>query len=118
MILFLSVAAVLAWLFGAALIFAPAQFYVPTGLEMTPLMATVAQAHGATLIGLGVVDWLARSADRNGLRAVFVGNLVVQILSLGVVLRTAQLGAGMKVAPGIVIHLVLGSLFTYFLARL
>jgi hypothetical protein len=116
--IFLAVAAVLAWLFGAALIAAPAAFYKPTGIDMTPMLATVAQAHGATLIGLGVIDWMARSADRPGLIAVLAGNLVVQVLSLGVVLRTMTLGAGAAVAPGVVIHVVLGALFAFFLLRL
>jgi hypothetical protein len=115
---FLAVAALLAWLFGAALLLAPAQFYAPAKIDMTPMLATVAQAHGATLIGLGVVDWLARDADRRGLVAVLAGNLVVQILSLGVVLRTMSLGAGAAVAPGVVIHVVLGVLFALFLVRL
>jgi hypothetical protein len=114
---FLAIAAVLAWLFGAALLFAPGGFYKPTGIEMTPLLATIAQAHGATLIGLGVIDWLARNAEPSGARAVLAGNLVVQVLSLGVVLRTMSLGAGAAVAPGVAIHVVLGGLFAFFLAR-
>ena len=113
--LFLSIAAVLAWLFGAALLFAPGPFYAPAGIAMTPMLATVAQAHGATLVGLGVIDWLARNADKRGLIAVLAGNLAVQILSLAVVLRTMALGAGAAVAPGVVIHVVLGGLFAYFL---
>jgi hypothetical protein len=50
--------------------------------------------------------------------AVLAGNLVVQVLSLGVVLRTMALGAGANVAPGVVIHVVLGALFAYFLWRM
>jgi hypothetical protein len=96
----------------------PDKLYVPAGITMTPMIATLAQAHGATLIGLGVIDWLARNADRQGLIAVFAGNLVVQVLSLLVVLHTMQLGAGSAVAPGIVIHVVLGALFAFFLAKL
>ena len=49
--------------------------------------------------------------------AVLSGNLIAQILSLGVVLRTMTLGAGLAVAPGIVIHVVLGGLFIFFLFR-
>src|SRR5689334_5353807 len=94
----LSVAAVLAWLFGGALLFAP--------------------AHGATLVGLGVVNWLARNADRRGVRAVLIGNLVVQLLSLGVVARTMALGAGRAVAPGVVIHVTLAAWFIAVLARM
>lgn len=84
---------------------------------MAPLVATIAQAHGATLIGLGVVNWLARHADKKVLVAVLSGNLVVQILSLGVVLRTMTLGRGPAVAPGAIIHIVLGTFFAIFLLR-
>ena len=95
----------------------PGPFFQPTGIVMTPLLATIAQAHGATLVGLGVINWLARRADPRGLVAVLSGNLVVQVLSLLVVLRTMQLGAGLAVAPGVVIHVVLGALFAFFLVR-
>ena len=115
---FLSVAAALAWLFGAALLLAPAGFYAPTSIVMTPMIGTIAQAHGATLVGLGVIDWMARNADPRGARAVLAGNLVVQVLSLGVVVRTMTLGAGAAVAPGVVIHVVLGSLFAFFLVKI
>jgi len=114
---FLTVAAVLAWLFGTALLVAPAGFYAPAGIVITPMVATIAQAHGATLVGLGVIDWMSRSATPSNARAVLAGNLVVQILSLGVVVRTMTLGAGAAVAPGVVIHIVLGSLFWFFLVR-
>ncbi len=116
--IFLSITAALAWLFGLALLLQPAKFYEPTGIAMTPLVATLAQAHGATLVGLGFVNWLARNADRNGLFAVLAGNLVVQILSLVVVILTMRLGAGAKVAPAIGIHVVLGVLYGFFLTRL
>jgi hypothetical protein len=115
--IFLSIAAVLSWLFGAALLLAPEPFYAPTGLAMTPMLATIAQAHGATLVGLGVINWMARGANRIGLVAVLTGNLVVQILSLGVAIRTMTLGAGAAVTPSIVIHVVLGALFLFFLLQ-
>lgn len=115
--IFLSVAAVLAWIFGAMLLIIPGQFYAPTGIAMTPLHGTIAQAHGATLVGLGVVDWLTRSAEKKGLIAVLGGNLVVQVLSLIVVLRTMALGAGSAVAPAVVIHVVLGGFFAFFLTK-
>lgn len=115
--IFIAVAAVLAWLFGAMLLLMPGDFYGPTGISMTPMLATVAQAHGATLIGLGVVNWLARKAERTGLIAILTGNLVVQVLSLVVVIRTMMLGAGTTVFPGVIIHVVLGSLFAYFLLK-
>jgi hypothetical protein len=116
--LLLVLSAILACLFGLMLIVIPDKMYEPAGIAMTPMMATLAQAHGATLIGLGVINWFARNADRQGLIAVCAGNLVVQVLSLLVVLRTMQLGAGSAVAPGIAIHVILGAFFGYFLAKL
>jgi hypothetical protein len=115
--IFLGIAAILGFLFGFSLLFAPVGFYQPVGLNMTPMMATVAQAHGATLLGLSLVNWLSRSADRAGLIAVFAGNLLVQVASLGVVLRTMSLGAGAAVAPGVVIHVVLGAAFAACLVK-
>ncbi|HEY6951937.1 MAG TPA: hypothetical protein VI758_05990 [Bacteroidota bacterium] len=114
---FLAVAAVLAWLFAGALLLVPEKFYAPTGITMTPMLATIAQAHGATLFGLGIINWLARSAERKGLIAILGGNLVVQVLSLVVVLRTMSLGAGSAVVPGVIIHVILGSFFAFFLTK-
>ncbi len=115
--IFLSIAAVLAWLFGTMLLLAPGPFYAPTGMAMTPMVATIAQAHGATLVGLGVINWMARGANRQGLVAVLAGNLVVQILSLGVAIRTVMLGGGASATPSIFIHVVLGVLFLFFLLQ-
>lgn len=113
----LSSAAIVAWLFGAMLILIPAETYSPTGIVMTPMIAAFAQAHGATLIGLGVINWLARGADRKGLIAVLGGNLVGHVLALGAALRMMTLGAGATVAPGVVINAVLGGLFAVFLLK-
>lgn len=115
--IFLAVAALLAWLFGLMLLLNPVKFYAPMGLALTPMLATLAQAHGATLIGLGVIDWIARGATGRGLVAVLTGNLVVQVLSLLVALRTMQLGAGLGMSPAILVHVVLGGLFAFFLMR-
>jgi hypothetical protein len=46
MMIFISIAAALAWIFGAMLLFIPTEFYVPTGITMTPMLATIEQAHG------------------------------------------------------------------------
>jgi hypothetical protein len=114
---FLAVAAVLAWLIGGMLLVAPAPFYAPTGMQLTPMLATIPQAHGATLVGLGVVDWLARAADRRGLIAVLTGNLVVQVLSLGVAVRTLVLAGSGGPAPAVLIHVVLGGFCVFFLMK-
>jgi hypothetical protein len=114
---FLSIAALVGWLVGGMLLFVPGKFYAPIGISMNPMVATLAQAHAATLIGLAFINWLARNSDPRILSPVLAGNLIMQVLSLGVVLWTAMLGAGAAVVPGIVIHVVLSSLFAYFLLR-
>lgn len=100
----LGLAAILSWLFGTALLVMPATFNAPAGITLTPLLATVAQAHGSTLVGLGVINWLCRRAGQTQVARVLVGNVVMQGLSLLVVVRTMQLGAGLHVMPGLIIH--------------
>lgn len=83
---------------------------------MTPILATVAQAHGATLIGLGTLNWFARKAEGQGLRAVLIGNLTVQA---GLLCSDSHFYAqvGAKDMPALIIHTVLGSFFAYFLFK-
>ncbi len=114
--IFLSIASILAWLIGATLLFAPAAFYAPLHLVMTPLMATVAEAHGATLFGLGVISWMARSMTRKELQPILMGSLVVQVLSLGVAVHTYML-AGAGAFSAMVTHIILGIFFAYFACR-
>ncbi len=115
--IFLIVAAVLAWLFGIMLLVAPTPFYTTVGITLTPMLATIAQAHGATLIGLGTINWFGRRAQGEGLKAILTGNLVTQVLSFAVAVRTSTVGAGSSAAPACVIHTVLGVLFLVFLVR-
>jgi hypothetical protein len=115
--IFLSVTAILAWVISLALLLMPKQFFEPMGIELTPLLATIPQAQGATLFGLGVVNWLGRNAEKRGLIAILGGNLVVQFLSILVLIRSMSLGTGAAVAPGMVLHVVLGSLCAYFLLK-
>ena len=92
----------------------------PMGIDVTDKVATIAQAQGAILFGLGLVNWLAQSVtDRRALAAVLAGNLVVQLLSLGVVARAMAMGIFPPQAIGaIVIHVALGAWFAFELARL
>ncbi|HYF59081.1 MAG TPA: hypothetical protein VEA81_09005 [Burkholderiaceae bacterium] len=82
----LSVAAVLAVLFGLSFLFVP----VPTLAlydvgTVSPRHAYAAQWFGAALVSLGVLDWAARDVtDPVGRRAVVLGNLVHA--AIGVVL--------------------------------
>jgi hypothetical protein len=67
---------------------------------------------GATLIGLGVINWMARNATGEALRALLVGNVVVQALEF--LINAFELVVGdlpPQAAPGLLIHLALGAVF-------
>ena len=115
----LIVAAVLAWFFGLMLLFNTRAFEAPVGIDVTDKVATIAQAQGAILIGLGVINWLARNLrDTTALTAVLGGNLVVQLLSLGVAARALLLHIfPIQGAPAIAIHVLLGAAFVIALVR-
>jgi len=115
---FLGIAACVAWLSGAALMFATKAFYAPFGIEVTDKISLIAQAEAAVLIGLGVITWLGRQLDRRGQTAVIAGNLVVQAISLVAVVRAAILGIANGVGPGIATHSVLTVAFAVGLARM
>jgi hypothetical protein len=89
--IFLGIAAVLAWLFGLMMIFVPSPFYAPVRITLTPMLATIPQAHGAPLVGLGTVNWLGRRTEGPALTAILLGNLVTQVLSFGVAVLIAKL---------------------------
>ena len=116
--IFLAVSAVLAWVFGAALLFATTQFLAPMGIVASPAIVVSGQTQGAILIGLGVMNWMARRTTGAALRAVLAGNVVVQAASWLVIVRALALG----IIPGqnagaVVVHTLLGGGFLYFLLR-
>jgi hypothetical protein len=109
----------LAWLFAAMLLFAAREFEAPVGIEVTDKVATIAQAQGALLFGIGLINLLARNvSDATALRAILAGNLAVQLVSLAVAVRALLLGLfPASGAPSVVIHVALGALFIVALLR-
>lgn len=115
---FLILAAVLAFLFGAALVFAPGPFLAPMGITASGAVAITAQAQGAILLGLGVINLLARNLKGPAVQPVLIGNFVVQVVSLVVVARALILGIVPPAnAPAVVVHTGLGIGFCVFLIR-
>jgi hypothetical protein len=116
----LSVSAILAWLIGLMLIFVPLSFEAPMGIVLDDKTATIAQAQGAILLGLGAINWIARGETHGlALRAILYGNFVVQVVSFAVVARA--LVRGFIPMPGIgaaLMHVVLGAAFFWQLRAL
>jgi len=103
---------VAALVFGLALLVFPTAMLANFGLGTPEEAKVLSRDVGATLIGLGVINWMARNAIRQPLRALLVGNVVVQALEIVVngyeiVVRDLPTQA----AGGLVIHLVLGAVF-------
>jgi hypothetical protein len=103
---------VAAVVFGLALLVFPTSMLAGFGLAVGNEAKVLSRDVGATLIGLGVINWMARDATGQALRALLVGNVVVQALEL--LVNGYEIAAGelpTQAAGGLVIHLVLGAVF-------
>jgi hypothetical protein len=103
---------VAAFVFGLALLVFPTSTLAGFGLPVSTEARVLSRDVGATLIGLGVINWVARNATGEALRALLVGNVVIQALEFvinGFEIVVGELPA--QAAPGLVIHLALGVVF-------
>lgn len=114
----LSIGAVLAVLFGAALALLPVQMLAGFGLG-TPIEAQIVSRDvGVTLIGLGIINWLARNAGGDALRGLLWGNIFIQVAEF--LVNGWEIAAGIlpgAAAGGLVIHIVLAVIFVLGLRR-
>ncbi len=83
---FLVVKAVISLVFGIAFALAPATVMSLYGVTLDPGGTLVARFLGAMLIGIGLICWLDRSADRAALQgitaALFIGDTIGFIAAL------------------------------------
>src|SRR5262249_2442288 len=75
----LSIGAVLAAIFGAALTFLPEQMLGGFGLAAPKEALVVSRDVGVTLLGLAIINWLGRNATGDVLRALLWGNIFIQV---------------------------------------
>jgi hypothetical protein len=111
--MWLAVSAVVAVLFGVAFVAVPGTTLSLYGVTLDKAGTLVAQFFGAALIGVGLINWSARSSPDGG-RVVVLGNLVGDAVGF-VVALLGQL-AGIVNALGwstVAIYLVLGLGFAY-----
>jgi hypothetical protein len=105
---------VAAIVFGLGLLVFPTSMLAGFGLAVPIEAKVLSRDVGATLIGLGVINWMARNAAGDVLRALLVGNVVVQALEL--LINAYEIVVGdlpPQAAPGLIIHLVLGAVFVF-----
>jgi uncharacterized protein YjeT (DUF2065 family) len=76
----LSIGAVVALLTGIPFVLAPAQALELAGITTPPDFALVpARDTGTVLIGVGIIDWLARDAVGAPLRGLLWGNIFIRV---------------------------------------
>ena len=101
-----------AFVFGLALLVFPTSTLASFGLPVSTEARVLSRDIGATLIGLGVINWMARNATGEALRALLVGNVVVQALEF--LINGWEIVVGdlpTQAAPGLLIHLALGAVY-------
>lgn len=106
------VGGVAAIVFGVALLVFPTSMLANFGIAAPNEARVLSRDVGATLIGLGVINWMARNATGAVLRALLVGNVVVQALEL--LINGYEIAVGdlpTQAAGGLLIHLALGAVF-------
>jgi hypothetical protein len=114
----LTIGAVAALLFGLALTFAPAQMLGGFGLGVPTEALIVSRDIGVTLIGLAIVNWMARDATGPAVRALIIGNLFIQAAEA--VVNGWEVAAGLlpiQAAGGVILHAVLAAMFALPLRR-
>jgi len=118
--LLLTISAAFATVIGLALIFDPIHFEARMALVVDDRTATIAQAQGAILLGLGILNWLARGLrDRTALWAILYSNFVIQLVSLAVVARALVHGfIPMSGVGALVMHVLLGAGFGWELVKM
>lgn len=92
---FMAIAAVIALGFGLAFILVPAQVSSFYGNTLEAVGQWVGRYFGSALIGIAVLNWLAKNAPQGeALSAVVLGDFVLSLIGLGVALLEALFGTG------------------------
>ena len=114
----LTIGAAAGVLFGLLLLAVPVQMLSGFGLGTPTEAQIVSRDVGVTLIGLGVINWMARDAVGAPLRGLLIGNLFIQVAESFV--NGWEVAAGIlppAAAGGLVLHLVLAGIFALGLRR-
>lgn len=114
----LSIGGVVAIIAGLGFALAPAQLLGGFGFAAGSETQVVTRDIGVTLIGLGILNWLARDAVGPAVRAILIGNIFIQAAEL--LVNAWEIAAGLipgQAAGGVVLHLILGIVFVLALRR-
>lgn len=93
-------------LFGLPLLLAPAEILSAFGLATTSEALVPARDSGVLLIGVGIIDWLARDAGGAPLRGLLWGNIFIRVA--GMVVNLWEVAAGIIDASGATVAALVG----------
>jgi hypothetical protein len=114
----LIIGAAQSFVFGLPLLLFPSLVLAVSGLSLPDAGVAIARGAGATVTGLGVIDWMLRNTTGATLRGLLGGNLAVQGLSL--IVNGGEVLAGhlpIQAVSASVLHLVLSAMFLAALRR-
>ena len=115
--IFMSIAAVVACLFGLAFLLAPVLTMSMYGVALDISGQSIAKYLGSAYLGIAVMIWLARNAQPNNeaLRAITMGGLILCLTSLIVSLLDVFKGGGNNLIwSTVIIHFLLAVGFGYY----
>lgn len=113
----LMINAVVAWLFGLAFVFIPADALGWYGMTLMPKAGILmSRLFGGALLGLGTISWFAQSADASDTRAaILLGFIVASVFGFGIALMAQLDGIVNNFGWTTVgIYLLFGLGFAYF----
>ncbi len=113
---FMAIAAVLAFLFGLGFLLLPEQVLASYGITLEAAGQWVGRYLGSAFLGISVVTWLARNAEKGAtLRAIVLGFFVLGATGLVVAILDLIYGEGNALAwSTVAIYLFLTVGFGYF----
>lgn len=115
---FLTITSVIAFVFGIGFLLIPTELGSFFNVTLTLSGVFTGQLFGATLVGFGVLDWLARNiSDKQALGAVVLANLVGDAIGFVIALLGQLGGVGGVNQLGwstVVIYFLLAAGFAYF----
>lgn len=119
---FLSIVAPIATLIGLVALFAPTVLLESKGVIADPPIRVWMSEVGVLLIATGVIVFLVRKEPASpSLKAIFIGNILIQIGLLVIEVWAYQRGVITEITgilPNGILHIVLTIAFAYFLVKM
>ncbi len=119
---FLTIAAAVGALFAVYMIAAAGKMMEGMGVQLNDTTNIVLQAVCVMLFSIAVITFLARKDEGSiALRAIFIGSILMHIISIPIDWVAYQKGIFTKVSgliPGTVIHIIFAIGFIYYFMKL